>query len=85
MCNPTKTREARDLRDMLVHGNLVSIFYEGLMGDMVWISSNRRAYRLKDLGEGHLQNIIQKFRKNGEEVPKPILEEDERRRSASKS
>lgn len=87
MSNPTKTALARDLRDMLVREGLVSIYFEGLMGDVVWISSNRRAYRLTDLGDAHISNIYHKYLRNKEEIPRFIKIEYDRRielRQASK-
>lgn len=79
MC-ATMTQEAKEFRDMLVREGIVSIFFEGLMGDSVWMSSNRRAYRLKDLSDGHLSNIILKYYKNEEEVPQCLIDERDRRR-----
>lgn len=80
MSNPTMTRKARDLYEYLRQEELVSLMFEGLMGDAVWISSGRRAYRLRDLSDGHLGNIHIKYLKNKEEVPEAIKREVERRK-----
>ena len=82
MSNPTKTRLARDLYDELRKQGLVHIMFEGLMGDAVWISSGRRAYRLKDLSDMHLMNIKQKYWKKSQLVPECIMNEWERREEA---
>lgn len=72
MCK-TETQEAKSLYRMLRDDDLVDIMFEGLMGDAVWISSGDRAYRLKDLSNGHLSNIVTKYQRRGEEIPDCIL------------
>lgn len=75
----SKTSDARDLRNELVKKGYVSIFFSGLMGDSLWITRQRRAYRLTGLPDGHLSNIILKYISRGEEVPGCITSEKERR------
>lgn len=76
----TKTQLAKALWRTLYQHQLVDLFFEGLMGDAVWVSSHQKAYRLKDLGDTHLNNIVAKYINNGEEVPRCLLLEQSRRK-----
>ena len=75
MSNISATVIAKALYVTLRKHNLITEEFEGLMGDAVWISKGNRAYRLKDLSDGHLDNILKKYKEKEEAVPQVIAEE----------
>ena len=78
----TKTQQARKLHEVLRRFNLVDISFTGLMGDAVWVSDRRKAYRLRDLSDQHLSNIIMKYINNDEGIPGCLGDELTRRKEA---
>lgn len=78
----TKTMRARKLYMVLRKFDIISIEFTGLAGDALWVSHGRKAYRLKDLGDTHLANIIDVYIRNEEGIPGAIGDELARRRDA---
>lgn len=90
--NLTATQRARELYLGLRRDGLVSLTFTGLMGDAVWITKDRKAYRLHELSYLHLWQIVTKYTEmyrltNGEsdKVPEPVKREFLRRRSRIRS
>lgn len=82
MCE-VETQRAKLFYDSLRCDELMTSSFEGLMGDNIWISSNHRAYRLHQLSDGHLTNIILRYLKEEQDVPSCLTEEVLRRKEAS--
>lgn len=77
----TKTQKAKQFFRQLRELGVVDWSTEkGLIGK-VWISSHDKAYRLKDISDQHLSNIMTKYRMNNEAIPENLLIEEERRQN----
>lgn len=75
----TKTQAAKGLYRLLRKEEIISIMFTGLVADTIWVSDHEKAYRLEDLGRFHLSNIVAKYQRDGEKLPKAISKEVERR------
>jgi len=79
MCGTTHRQQAKQLHSSLVEQGIVDLFYEGLLGDKIWVSKNSRAYPLPELADSHLENIVKRFKQDGDIVPRAIQLEQLRR------
>lgn len=52
----TKTQRAKAFYDQLREDGSIGINFTGLIGD-IWVTSDRKAYKTRDLGKMHLSNI----------------------------
>ena len=79
MCEKSHRQTAKELHSLLVENKVIDRFYEGLLGDKIWVSKNCRAYPLSELADAHLANIINRFNRDNEAIPRAIIEEQTRR------
>lgn len=74
-----KTQRAKTLYQLLLNDEVISIMFTGLVADRIWVADHYKAYHLEELSAGHLMNIIDKYKRNKEIIPEPLLDEVERR------
>lgn len=77
-------QNAKELRKKLEADGIISRTYEGMVGDTIWASKGSRAYKITDLADDHLENIINRFNRFEEAVPLPLIQEKRRRLSEVK-
>ena len=75
----SQSQTAKEFHMKLVEQGLIDDSYEGLLGDKVWVSKNGRASKLTDLADIHLENIVNKLKREEKELPESIWNELQRR------
>lgn len=78
----SKSNKARRLYREITDMGIVSTSFSGLAGDSLWVTESGTAYRLPDLSDLHLVNIIRKYKFFEKQIPLCLKFEVERRGSS---